>query len=137
MHPYKATTAFLVLALAACSDDSGDSGGAAGAGGSANGGGGSAGTSSDAGDAPDGEQPNTPVIPAQCGDMTGLQAGALWPTEGYCSANVRRSPRPFPSATSTVWTYQPAGGFEAYHAPAIDADGAVYLVAKASAAPNG
>lgn len=67
--------------------------------------------------------------PLVCGDMSGLQPGAVWPMLGYCPTRVGRSPYPGPQTGAVRWTaVTGSGGIES--GIAIAADGTVYFGAR-------
>ncbi len=77
----------------------------------------------------DGAIPDGGVV-VSCGDMSGLQAGAPWPMDGYCPAKRRQSPYSGPQALpqpSIKWQSVSHAGY-ADLSPLIGADGTIYKV---------
>lgn len=72
--------------------------------------------------------PPPPAV--DCGDMGGLQAGAAWPTEGYCNTRPGRSGAPALKKPKIAWRYTvPTANAAFTSPPVIAADGTVYVVA--------
>lgn len=97
---------------------------------------GDAATSSDAtatpsdGDADAARDAAPPPPPVDCGDGSGLQAGAPWPTEGYCNTRPGRSGAPALKKPKIAWRYTlPTANAAFTSPPVIAADGTVYAVA--------
>lgn len=66
--------------------------------------------------------------PLVCGDMRGLQAGAIWPMLGYCPTRIGRSPRAGAQTDAVRWT-APVGA-PIQSGITIAADGTIYLGAR-------
>ncbi len=80
------------------------------------------------GDARDASETAPPPPPAECGDMRGLQAGAPWPTEGYCNTRVGRSGAPSLTNPKIAWRYTLPGPTASFlSSGVIAADGTTYL----------
>jgi hypothetical protein len=84
-------------------------------------------SSAEGGPNPDaGDAGPLPVVPS-CGDMSGLQANAPWPMQGYCPTGRRRGPLPGPSQQPSVH-WQKAVNVDSAFAPLVMADGTVLSI---------
>jgi hypothetical protein len=73
-----------------------------------------------------GGAPLGPALPLVCGDMAGLQAGAVWPMAGFCPTRQARSEALGFSKASELWVVTFDGAV--YSEPVVAADGTVYVV---------
>ena len=63
-----------------------------------------------------------------CGDVSGLQAGAPWPTYGYCGTRIGRSPFLAPENPKILWQAPKCNDASGYSAQAaVAADGKVFV----------
>lgn len=68
------------------------------------------------------DDPEFPVV-AGCGDLSGLEPGAIWPTEAYCSTRVGRSPHAGPVGEGPLRALSGVNTSTGY---SIDAEGVLY-----------
>jgi outer membrane protein assembly factor BamB len=75
---------------------------------------------------PTSARPQVPS-PLVCGDMSGLQAGAIWPMLGYCPTHVGRSPRVGAQTNGVRWVASvgPDAGIKT--GITISANGTIYF----------
>ena len=64
-------------------------------------------------------------FPLDCGDSSGLQAGAAWPMRGYCPTHIGRSPYLGPQTPTLKWKFATGKGNGG--SPVVGADGTVYV----------
>lgn len=74
------------------------------------------------------DEPDEPVAPIVCGDMSGYQAGAPWPTDRRCNTRGARSAVAPRASAKLAWRYSLPEKNEFMSAPSIAADGTVYAV---------
>jgi len=66
--------------------------------------------------------------PLVCGDMSGLQPGAIWPMLGYCPTRIGRSPRAGAQTNGVRWTASVGAPIQS--GITISANGTIYFGAR-------
>jgi outer membrane protein assembly factor BamB len=75
----------------------------------------------------DAEGGASPPVFADCGDTSGLQAGAAWPMNNGCPTQVSRSPFVAQASPAMKWSFSTRGNQSIVSVPVIGADGTLYF----------